>query len=610
MARKPAPRFEQFFAIRRYQPSLAFSPDGRFVLHSVNTSGQFNLWRVPVRGGWPQQLTTFEDRTVRAIAPSPDGKTIAFLADHNGDEMTQIFAIPSKGGWPEQWTDAPPPVQHMTHEYAWSPDGDRLAFAANSRDPMDTDVWVRDIASGEVRMVIGGGKNYYPISWAPDAKSMLVYDYRSNTDGTILLVDLQTEETVDLTPHEGEVGMMPGPWKPDGSGFWFTSDEGREFQGLAFYKLAERRYEWVDTPDWDVTEVMGSRDGRVLAYLVNEDGYSRVVLRDANTGAPLPEPKLPKGCAHIFGSGLTFSPDGRLGALMWQQPQRPAEIYVFETATGRTKRITDGLLGGLAERDLVAPELIRYPTFDAREIPAWVYRPRKRGRVPAVLLIHGGPEAQERPLYNPFTQYLLSQGIGVVATNIRGSTGYGKTYQKLIHRDWMGGDLKDLDHAVKWMLAQEWVDPKRLGVIGGSYGGFATLMCVTRLPQYWAAAVDIVGPSNLVTFAKAVPPTWRRLMAEWVGDPETEVDFLMARSPITYVASITAPLLVMQGAMDPRVVKAESDQMVERLRDLGREVDYVVFEDEGHGWVKRHNELRGYRLAAEWFERHLLRGKR
>jgi dipeptidyl aminopeptidase/acylaminoacyl peptidase len=254
----------------------------------------------------------------------------------------------------------------------------------------------------------------------------------------------------------------------------------------------------------------------------------------------------------------------------------------------------------------VSPELISYPTFDGRQIPAWLYKPRKRGRIPVVLSVHGGPQAQERPVYNGFYQYLVSRGIAVLATNIRGSTGYGKTYQQLVSRDWGGGDVKDWDHAAKWLLEQPWVDPKRIGVFGGSYGGFASLSCVTRLPDYWAAGVDIFGPSNLVTFAKAVPPTWRRFIVKEVGDPETEVDFLMERSPITYVENVKAPLLVIQGATDPRVVKAESDQMVEKLRSLGREVEYVVFDDEGHGFTRRANQLRAWRLSADWLERHLV----
>ena len=230
----------------------------------------------------------------------------------------------------------------------------------------------------------------------------------------------------------------------------------------------------------------------------------------------------------------------------------------------------------------------------------------RAGPFPVVLSIHGGPESQERANYSGYYQYLLSRGIGILAPNVRGSTGYGKTYQKLIHHDWGGAELGDFKAAAEYLRGLDWVDPDRLGVYGGSFGGFATLSCVSRLPEYWAAAVDIVGPSNLVTFARAVPPTWRRMMAKWVGDPETEAEFLMERSPITYVDQIRAPLFVIQGANDPRVVQGESDQIVARLRERGVDVRYDVYEDEGHGFTKRTNELKAMGDTAAFFEEHLL----
>ncbi|MDX6467070.1 MAG: hypothetical protein QOI27_2110, partial [Gaiellaceae bacterium] len=363
--------------------------------------------------------------------------------------------------------------------------------------------------------------------------------------------------------------------------------------------------EWIDTPDRDIDELTGSADGRVIAWLENDEGYGRLRIRDVETGRDLPEPELPRGTASGFGSGLSLSRDGTRAALAWDQPARPPEIYVVETATGEARPVTESRSAGLATVALRTPELIRYPSFDGREIPAWLYRPAGDEPAPFVLAIHGGPEAQEKPVYRPVYQYLASRGIGVLATNIRGSTGYGKTYQKLIHHDWGGADLEDWRHAAEWLKAEPFVDGDRLGVYGGSYGGFATLSCVTRLPEYWRAAVDIVGPSNLLTFVRAVPPQWVRFMAEWVGDADTEADFLRERSPITYVDQVRAALLVIQGAKDPRVVKAESDQMVERLRELGREVEYEVFEDEGHGFTRYTNEIRGYRLTVDWLERHL-----
>ena len=608
---KRLPAFEQFFAFRRFMPPattppIAFTPDGKSILFSADISGQFNIWRVSRSGGTPRQLTTFEDESVRSITVSPDGSTIVFIADPSGDEFHQIYALPIRGGWPERWTDAEQ-VQHYFAQSGWSPDGSQIAFSANSRVPTDQDVWLRDVESGETRMVLGEIGFCLPAHWSPDGRYLTCGEFRSNADSSIHLVDLENGESRELTPHgdDDPTFYVPGPWARDGSGFYLVSNEGREFAGLAFYSIEESRAGWIETPDREIEELSGSSDGRLLAWLENEDGWSRLRIRDLETGQNLPDPELPDGTATPLGSGLVLSPDGSHAAIVWQSPRRPPELYAIETATGRAKRLTDSMLGGLRERDLAVPELVSYPSFDGREIPAWLYKPRKRGRVPVVLSIHGGPQVQERPIYNPLYQYLASRGIAVLATNIRGSAGYGKTYQRLIMRDWGGGDVKDWDHAAKWLLEQPWVDPKRIGVFGGSYGGLASLSCVTRLPDYWAAGVDIFGPSNLVTFAKAVPPTWRRFMAKEVGDPETEAEFLMERSPITYVESVKAPLLVIQGATDPRVVKAESDQMVEKLRSLGREVEYVVFDDEGHGFTRRANQIRAYRLSADWLEKHL-----
>jgi len=597
------PPFEQFFAFRRLYPVAQLTPDGERVLFVSNLSGQFNLWSVELDGGWPDQLTTFVDNAVRGVAVREDG-TILFHADHDGDEFHQLYRIPAEGGWPEQITDREQ-VQHELSPGSWAPDGKSFAFSSNMRTPTDGEVFVWREGDPEPRYLFGEGRYTFAVSFSPDGARLLAVEFRSNSDTSVWVIDVESGDATEATQHDVEAKYFPGPWKRDGSGFYVVTDEGREFAGLAFQSLETGAREWVAAPEHDVDDVAGSGDGRVLAWIENDDGWATVHVRDVERGVDLPAPRLPRGAISIVGSGLSLSHDGSRLAVVWDTPVRPAEVFVVDTATGDALPVTESRAAGLSALDLLEPELIRYESFDGRQIPAWLYRPEGAEPAPFALLIHGGPEAQERPIYRPYVQYLLSRGIGVLATNIRGSTGYGKTYQKLIHHDWGGGDLEDWRHAAEWLKAQPFVDGERLAVFGGSYGGFATLTCVTRLPAYWRAAVDIVGPSNLVTFVRAVPPQWQRFMAQWVGDPDTEEEYLRARSPITYVDQVQAALLVIQGAKDPRVVKSESDQMVERLRELGREVEYFVFEDEGHGFTRYSNDVHAYRLTCDWLESHL-----
>jgi len=601
--------FEQFAAVRNYG-SLTFSPDGQWVAYTTNASGQFNVWKQPVAPGpdgpqMPIQLTALTDDATRQVFWSPDGSRLLTMADRHGTENFQLYTIPAEDGWLYPLTEQPT-VRHELGGQPFSPDGKRIAYASNERNPADFDVFVRDLDQGEGRAIVTDGAYFNPINWSPDGRAMLVLKLNSNTDQDLYVVDVASGAQRHLTQHEGEIKFFPGPWKPDGSGVYLLTDRDREFLGLAFYDLASGDLAWVETPDWDVQDVYVSKDGRYLAWVVNEEGWSRLHLRDLTTGEAKTFPNLPPG---VY-SAMQFSPDGSRIGLTINRSVRPSTVCVVEIATGEVHRLTQSFLGGVPESAMVMPELIRYRSADGREIPAFLYRPQglaEGERAPVVLSVHGGPESQELPTYaySGLYQYLLSRGIGVIATNIRGSTGYGKTYQKLIHRDWGGAELRDMEYAALYLRSLPWVDPDRLGVFGGSFGGFATLSCVTRLPEYWAAAVDIVGPSNLITFVKAVPPAWRRLMKGWVGDPEEDAEMLRERSPITYVENVRAPLLVIQGANDPRVVKPESDQMVERLRELGRTIEYMVFDDEGHGFTKTANSLKALKATAEWLEKHL-----
>ncbi len=598
----PRYTFEQFTAIRRYQSTLSFSPDGSEIAYVTNTSGQFNLWRQASTGGYPHQLTTFENQAVRRVAWSPDGQTILFTADCEGDEFHQLYRIPARGGWPEPLTDAPGVQHYLASGDPWSPDGSTIAYAGNDRDPADQDVLVRHLDAPEASRPLAGDGYFFPAAWSPDGTRLTAMDLVSTINSEIHLIDVAGGESRHLTPHEGDIFHLPGPWAADGSGFYLLTDEGREFMGLAFFDLDTGTRSWVETPEWDIEGVAASAGGRYLAWTVNEDGSSRLFVRDLSTGNLMSLPQIPDGVIE----SLTAARSGdRLGFLL-SRPDHPAEVHVLDLSANTLTRITHGFLGGIDPAHLIAPELVTFPSFDERQIPAYLYRPVGTGSFPVVMSIHGGPAYQERSDYGGMYQYLLNRGIGILAPNVRGSTGYGKSYMKLVNRDWGGGDLQDFEAAVTFLHSLDWVDPDRIGITGGSYGGFAVLSCVSRLPSYWAAAVDIVGPSNRVTTIESGPPTWRRMDNELIGNPDTERDFLLSRSPVTYAGQITTPLFVIQGANDPRVPRAESDQIVERLRARGVDVLYDVYDDEGHVFTKRENQLKSQRDTAEFLERYLL----
>ncbi|HSK73734.1 MAG TPA: S9 family peptidase, partial [Pyrinomonadaceae bacterium] len=546
--------YKQFAATQLFYPVARYSPDGNLIGHITNTTGQFNLWTAPSGGGFARQLTSYTDNTVRNFQWSPDGRQIALHADQNGDEFYQIYLLPESGGWAEPVTDA---IKAQHHLAEWSPDGSVLAYAGNDREPKEMDVILYDLATRETRRPMPSGKHFIPSSWSPDGRFLLVSEFKTNVDENIHILNAETGEIINATPHGDEGLFLPGPWAPDGSGFYIRSSYRREFLGLAFYSMADQKWNWLETPEHDIEHAVISKNGK-LVWSVNENGASKLRGRDLNSNRELTMPDLPL-C--VIG-GMDISPDGTHLALIIARPTEAVNLYEVNLTTAKIKALSQSMLGSIDPVDMIEPESVFFPSFDGRQIPAWLYRPTGEGKFPVVLSIHGGPEAQERTQYNynGMYQYLLNRGIGVLAPNIRGSTGYGLSYQKLIYRDWGGDELKDIECAAKFLRSLDWVDADRIAVFGGSFGGFATLSALTRLPEYWACGVDIVGPSNLVTFAKSFPPQWQEIIKILMGDPDEDYDFLTKRSPIAFVDQIRAPLLVIQGANDPRVVKAESDQ--------------------------------------------------
>ncbi|MEV5574474.1 S9 family peptidase [Spirillospora sp. NPDC052269] len=553
---------------------------------------------VPVAGGSARKITQMPGRIIRQAAWTPDGSGLVFAADHEGDEQFGIFRVGLDDAEPTP-IDASRECQRLLAPDPFDREGRRLLYAANDRDLAVQDLLVRDLVTSEVqRFEPEKDVVFTPVAFSPDSRWLLASGDRSNTESDAYLIDLTHPgaEPQRVTAAHGKGLFEPQAWARDSSGFYLLTDLWG-FTAAAFYRLADHTLSPVTRHEWDVEQLDAADDG-TLAWTVNEAGRS--VLYVQHEGKVV-QPEVPSGVI----STLTLSADGRRAAMLLDTPAHPEEIVVVDLDDSSPRRLTDGRPSALRGIEPVVPESITYPTGGGREVHAFVYRPSTPGPHPVLLSIHGGPEGQERPRYAALYQHLLHHGIAVFAPNVAGSTGYGSAYQKLIYRDWGGIDLEDLDHAVQYLQTRPEFDSGRVAVFGGSYGGFAALSCLARLPHPWAAGVSICGPSNLVTLATGAPPTWRSVIDALLGNPEKDAAHLLANSPITYADAIQAPLMVLQGARDPRVPRAESDNLVERLRGRGVHVSYEVFPDEGHGFTTQANELRAYSEAAAFLITHL-----
>jgi dipeptidyl aminopeptidase/acylaminoacyl peptidase len=590
----------------RFKETLALSPDARHVAYIDDRSGQFNLVVQALSGGEARLLTRREDSTVTWADWHPSGESLVFLADSKGDERTQLHHVDMAGGPAHALTVTSGALFEQSFGYPFSPDGRWLVYTGNDRVPRERDMLLRDLDSGEVRRIVieGATGGLTAGHWSPDGACLSAADLRGGRSDHVLYLVPATGGTPRRLTRETGATYWPGPWLPDGSGFLVRSNHERDFTGLAVMDAGSGQLSWLANPDWDVEDATLSGDGRTLVWCVNVDGASQLRARDLSTNVDLPVPTLPRGEM----ASMALSRDGRFAVLLISTPTRPWNLAVLDVSSGDLRWLTEARPAGAASASLAEPALVRYPSRDGRQIPAFVYRPARPGRVPVVLAIHGGPGIQERPHYSNdgLFQYLVSRGVAVLAPNARGSTGYGYSYQELSFRDWGGGDLGDFAAAAQWLRGQNWVDTTRIGLYGRSYGGFAVLSCVSRLPEFdWAAAVVWSGPSNLVTFTRAQPPTWRSKVATLIGDPDTDAEFLMSRSPVTYADQIRTPLMVIQGANDTRVPQHESDQIVDTLRERGVEVRYDVYPDEGHVFGRRENQTKARSAAAEFLLAHL-----
>jgi dipeptidyl aminopeptidase/acylaminoacyl peptidase len=600
--------FERFLNVRAaYNPT--FSPDGQQLSFLTDITGVAEVWSVPVnmqspRPAWPEQLTFRGERST-CVAYSPKADLMLVMADVGGNERTQLFLLSAGGSTFTALTNKPD-VIHLFG--SWSPDGTRIVYSCNERNPRFFDVYELTLSTRERRLLLRSDDTNYAQSYSPDGKYVLVARQESNTRNQLLLVETATCDVRSLTPalQDGPALHTMATWSADRRGLYLLSNYGRQFLSLAYLDLETTALTYLYDLSWGVEQLTVTRDGTTMAIVTNEDGYSRLNLLDVSNGwerrRELHQPVLPAGVIY----GLSWSQDGERLAIAFGTAIDPADIWIWDARHGVIQRATQSSLGGIPHSSFVTPTLIHYPTFDGRQIPAFLYLPHgEQKNLPVVIDVHGGPESQARPLFNPITQYFVSCGYGVLVPNVRGSSGYGIEYQSLDDVRLRMDSVADLQHAAFWLRESGVADPQRIAVIGGSYGGFMVLSAITTYPDLWAAAVDIVGIANFVTFLENTGPWRRKLRESEYGSLENDREFLEQISPIHHVDRITAPLFVVHGANDPRVPVGEAEQIVSALREREVPVKYLRFEDEGHGLVKRTNRLVAYPSIARFLDEYL-----
>jgi dipeptidyl aminopeptidase/acylaminoacyl peptidase len=498
-----------------------------------------------------------------------------------------------------------PPSDAFRQFGGFTRDGSQIAYATTGRTEDVFDIHVIDVATGAEREVFSGRMGLYAVAWRPDAGAVVLSEARGEDANDLYLLDLATGEAPALFKPEVASRYESISWEPDGRGFYLVTDHGREFRALAHYDVAKRELTVIEAPNHDVDEVALSGDGRLLGWIVNENGYSRLYLRDLRARTDLAVPDLPRGVYH-----LEWAEHAPLAATHVTGPQIAGDVWTLDVETGRTARATESNTAGLDMATMIVPEHVTFPSGDGLPIHGLLYQPTNVApgrRAPVLLDVHGGPTAQARPEFSATQQYLLTRGIAILDLNYRGSTGYGKTFARANDRRLRDNELHDLDGAMQWLRAQPVLDASRVAIMGSSYGGYLTMAGMARRPALFKSGVAFVGVSNWLTALEGASPQLKASDRIEYGDVNDQSDraFFKQISPLTYVDRVGAPMLVVHGANDPRDPITESDQFVAALRERGVEVQYLRFPDEGHGVRKLSNQIIAYRRIAEFLERTL-----
>jgi dipeptidyl aminopeptidase/acylaminoacyl peptidase len=585
-----------------------WSPDGKSIAFISNMSGRNNVWTVPADGGWPVQLT-ISDQRQSSPAWSPDGKWIAYQSDYDGDEQWDIFLVSPKTGKVVNLTQT---RETAEVDPTWSPDGRYLAYEVKPKTSAAYEIDIYDMLLREVKHITTGTpqdkRNSNPI-WSKEGK-YIVYtqEQAKGTDSNIFIADVAAATSTLLTPHEGEQIYSADDISPAGKHVLITSNAGNGYDNIGLLDIATKKVSWLTTDKWEISGGEFSPDGRRITFTANVDGNEDIYLHELSTGKSTVLP-IPKGLNAPAGGHSAFTRDGSRLLYYHNGPTAPGDLWVYALATGKSHQVTHSLVAGVRSEDMVEPYLVHYPSRDRKwTISAFLYVPfnmARNGQNAAIVYIHGGPTAQTLNSFNRFVQYAVNQGYMVLAPNYRGSTGYGKEFQQANLFDMGGGDLQDVLAGVDWIKQTGHLDAKKIAVMGGSYGGYLSMMSVTKAPEVWAAGVPIVPFVNWFTEIENEDPVLQQSDLATMGDVVKNKALYEERSPINFIDQIKAPLLLLAGGHDPRCPKSETQQVVDAIKKRGGTVDYKIYENEGHGFARVENQIDAYKRVADFLQAHV-----
>jgi len=594
---------DQFLANTAYG-GASFSPDGRKILVGSNQTGTFNVFSIPVDGGRPVQLTDSKVNAIQPVGYFPNDERFLYLSDQGGNEKSHLY-VQSPDGSVRDLT----PGDKLRAEFeGWAPDEKGFFLSTNERDPAAMDLYEMSVDGYERKLLYTNDGGFSIGAISPDRRWVALVKSISTSDSDIYLYDRTAAKLTRLTPEtpNEDVANAPETFSRDNCSLYYATNQGSEFAYLVRYELATGKQTDLVRTHWDVAGAGLSRDGRFLTVAINNDARTELRVFDAATLKPVELPTLPGADV----TGVTFSKDSSRMAF-YAESAGPRDLYVREVGSGQARQLTHALNPAIDPADLVPGQVVRFKSYDGLEIPGLLYKPlgaSTGGKVPALVSVHGGPGGQSRVGYSGFTQFLVNHGYAVYAINNRGSSGYGKKFFTLDDRKHGDADLDDCVASKKMLAATGWVNPDRIGILGGSYGGYMVLAALSFRPQAFAVGVDMYGVSNWLRTLQSIPAWWgpaRDALYKELGDPVKDADYLRRISPLFHADRIERPLIVLQGENDPRVLKKESDEIVEAVRKKGVPVEYLIFPNEGHGFARRESQEKAYQATLNFLDKYL-----